>query len=169
MSMLDPYEIERIERSRKRATRLLMVVMSLATLFCGALFIYIISPPPREYSIGPVSQFPIGQTIQVSVKQLKASETIVSRPEVSDDPLLVTRLSADQWRVFLAWDSLSGCIVLYQQSDQTYRDQCSDRVYDERGLLISESRRLRLGELPVTIVGDQVQIRDELLPDPRQE
>ncbi len=169
MSMLDPYEIERIERSRKRATRLLTIVMGLATVFCGALFIYIISPPARDYIVGPVSQFPIGQTLQVSVKQLVASETIASRPEVSDDPLLVTRLSADQWRVFLAWDSLSGCIVLYEQSNKTYRDQCSDRVYDEQGLLISDDRRLRLGQLPVTIVDEQVQIRDELLPDPRQE
>ncbi|KPL88110.1 hypothetical protein [Herpetosiphon geysericola] len=169
MSMLDPYEVERLERSRKRATRLLTLVMGLATLFCGALFVYIISPPARTYTLGPVSQFPLGQTVQVSVKQLVASETIASRPEVSDDPLLVTRLSADQWRVFLAWDSLSGCIVIYEQSNQTYRDQCSDRVYDEQGFLISENRRLRLGQLPVTVVDEQVQIRDELLPDPRQE
>ena len=166
MTMIDPYAAERLERSRQRAIRILTIALSLAGLFCAWMFFNILSPPARLTSLGNISQFPLGETVVLSVPKLDVSSNILNRPVASEDPIYVTRVADDEWRVILAWDSQTGCIVQPNEAGG-FTDSCSGHIYDADGYLISENRGLRLGSLPVEIADDQVRIRDQFLPDAR--
>ncbi len=168
MTMIDPVAAERMERSRRRAVRLLTIVLGLTGLFCAFLFFTIINPPARLTALGPVSRFPVGTTVQIAVPRLNVSDTLQSRQPVSEDPLFVTQRADGTWRAILGWDSQTGCIVEPSADGATFTDACSGHVYDADGYLISENRGLRLGSLPVVIEGDQVRVRDQFLPDPRR-
>ena len=168
MTMLDPVAAERMERSRRRAVRILSIALGLAGLFCVFLFFSIINPPARARAVGKVSSFPIGTTVQISVPRLNVSDTLRNRPSASEDPLFVTRRADGTWRVILGWDSQTGCIVEPSADGTTFTDGCSGHVYDADGYLVSEDRGLRLGSLPVQIAGEEVRIQDQFLPDPRR-
>lgn len=166
MSMLDPFEAARIDRSRRRAIRLLSVVLLLAAGFCFYLFIGILNPRGQTRAIGSINEYPVGVTTQRAVRKLNSSDTIQNRPEVSEDPIFVTRRADGTWRAILAWDSQTGCIVEPQQT--VFVDACSGRVYDDNGYAIGQNARLRLGSLPVEVGEDgSVVIRDQLLRDER--
>lgn len=168
MTMIDPVAAERLERSRRRAIRLLTIVLSLTGVFCFFLLISIINPPAQLTPLGRIKDFPVGTTIQMSVPKLTVSDTIQNRQLASEDPVFVTQRADGTWRVILGWDSQSGCIVQPSPNGATFTDGCSGHVYDADGFLISESRLLRLGSLPVQIDGEQVRIRDEFIPDQRR-
>ncbi|HEY1012372.1 MAG TPA: hypothetical protein VGE07_06660 [Herpetosiphonaceae bacterium] len=166
MSMLDPYEAARIERSRRRAIRLLSIVLLLASGFCFYLFVGILNPRGQTRAIGTLNEYAVGVTTQRAVRKLSASDTIMNRPEVSEDPIFVTRRADGTWRAILAWDSQSGCLV--EPQAEVFVDACSGNVYDANGYSIGANTRLRLGSLPVEVGEDgSVVIRDQLLRDER--
>ena len=166
--MLDPVIADRMERSRQRAIRILTIVLSLAGIFCLFLSYRIINPPARGIILGNVNDFPIGKTLQIAVERLNVSDVIPNRPNLSDDPLFITRNGDGTWRAILGWDSKSGCIVQWDDGVQTFTDTCSGNMYDAQGLIISEQSGLRLGSLPVEEVEGKVRLRDQFLPDPRR-
>ena len=155
MTMLDPYEAARKEQSRRRATRLLSVVLGLSGLFCVFLLVNIISPPPKHITLGQVDDFPVGETVTRAVPRLDVSTTIQNRPPVSEDILYITHFADGSWRAVLGWDSQSGCIV--RPADSGFVDPCSGRIYDQQGLVTNEpqQRRFRLGLLTINETPDQ--------------
>jgi hypothetical protein len=167
MTMIDPVAADRMERSRRRAVRILTIALSLAGLFCVFLFFTIISPPSSLKVIGKVDNFPVGTTVQIAVPRLNVSDTLQNRQLASEDPLFVTQRADGAWRVILGWDSQTGCIVQPSSDGATFTDVCSGHVYDADGYLISENGGLRLGSLPVQIEGEEVRVRDQFLPDTR--
>jgi hypothetical protein len=161
MSMIDPYEAARLEQSRRRAIRLLSIVMLFAAGFCAYMVFGILTPRGQSRDLGSVNEFKVGETVMRPVRKLTVSDTIQNRPLASEDPLYITRRADGSWQALLAWDSLSGCIV--QPQAGAFVDSCSGHVYDLDGYVIGEQRRLRLGSLPVEISDGRVLVRDSLL------
>ncbi len=161
MTMLDPGEVLRLEQSRRRAVRILTFVLSLTGLFCVFLMVQIISPPPKRIDLGKLEDFPIGITKTLAVPRLDVSTTLQNRPSVSEDPLYVTRRSADEWQAVLGWDSESGCIVQPNVNASTFTDPCSGRVYDANGKVTNDPRRLRLGLLTLETKNGQLILVDK--------
>ena len=168
MTILDPAQTEREERSLRIAKLLIITMVVVVTAACIFFLYLIVVPSPTRYALGPAADFPTDVPVERNVPELSISTFIELRPKVSQDIVFVTHKADGSWLGLLGVDTDSGCFLRWDEQQQSYLDACSGRSYTRQGInRAGDVRVLRMLPLPITVQDGTVLIEDRVCQEGR--
>lgn len=164
-------QIDQQQQRQRRALIFFTMVLAVFVCFCIIIGIGMLTPPPSLIPVGKLTDYRDDQPRRYPVPKLNISALIPQRATESinsEDVIFVRHLNDDSWIGLLGTDTLSGCFLYWDASDQLFKDNnCLGSRYTSEGRyldgLTTGEQPQNMARLPVEVHDGQVFVRDELV------